>query len=139
LHPVKKMIDIVAKLSGMLAQTEESAKEKFDLTGLTLTQMNYLETINHLNNPNLTELASILKLSKPTVKVAIDKLIERNYVFKVQSDEDRRSAHLHLTERGEQINRIHDLAHKNIADSIVSKLNSEEQQQLIELLSKILS
>jgi DNA-binding MarR family transcriptional regulator len=133
------MIDIVAKLSSMLAQTEESAKEKFDLTGLTLTQMNYLETINHLNNPNLTELASILKLSKPTVKVAIDKLVERNYVFKVQSDEDRRSAHLHLSERGEQINRIHDLAHKNIVDSIVIKLNIEEQKQLIELLNKVLN
>jgi DNA-binding MarR family transcriptional regulator len=133
------MIDIVARLSSMLAQTEESAKEQFDLTGLTLTQMNYLETINHLNNPNLTELASILKLSKPTVKVSIDKLIERNYVFKVQSDDDRRSAHLHLTEKGEQINRIHDLAHRNIAGSIVAKLSEEEQKQMIELLRKVLN
>jgi len=133
------MIDIVAKLSNMLAQTEESAKEQFDLTELTLTQMNYLETINNLSNPNLTELASTLKLSKPTVKVAIDKLVEKEYVFRVQSDEDRRSAHLHLTQKGEQINRIHDLAHKNIADSICAKLSKEEQQQLIDLLYKILN
>jgi len=133
------MIDIVARLSSMLAQTEESAKEKFDLTGLTLTQLNYLETISILDNPNLTELASTLKLSKPTVKVAIDKLVERDYVFRVQSDEDRRSAHLHLTERGKQINKIHDLAHKSIADSICLKLNKEEQQLLVELLNKVLT
>jgi len=135
---MKKMIDIVARLSSMLAQTEESAKEKFDLTGLTLTQLNYLETINLLDNPNLTELALTLKLSKPTVKVAIDKLVERDYVFRVQSDEDRRSAHLHLTERGKQINQIHELAHKSIANSICQKLTKEEQQQLIELLNKVL-
>ncbi len=136
---MKKMIDIVARLSSMLAQTEEAAKEKFDLTGLTLTQLNYLETISILDNPNLTELASTLKLSKPTVKVAIDKLVERGYVFRVQSDEDRRSAHLHLTERGKQINQIHDMAHQSIANSICLKLNKEEQQLFVELLNKVLT
>ena len=62
--------------------------------------MNYLETIDILDNPNITELAQQLKLSKPTVKVAIDKLIEKEYyIYKIRSDEDRRSAHLHLTEK----------------------------------------
>jgi len=136
---MKKMIDIVAGLSNMVVQTEEAAKEKFDLTGLTLTQLHYLETINLLINPNLTELAANLKLTKPTVTVAIDKLIEKNYVFKVQSDEDRRSAHLHLTEKGKQINQIHELAHKTISDTICLKLNSDEQQLLIGLLNKILT
>jgi len=136
---MKKMIDIVAKLSNLVVQTEETAKEKFDLTGLTLTQLHYLETINTLLNPNLTELAASLKLTKPTVTVAIDKLIDKNYVLKVQSDEDRRSAHLHLTDKGKQINLIHELAHKTIADSICQKLKSEEQQLLIELLNKIMN
>jgi DNA-binding MarR family transcriptional regulator len=135
---MKKMIDIVARLSNMVAQTEEAAKEQFDLTGLTLTQLHYLETINLLCNPNLTELAVSLKLTKPTVTVAIDKLIEKNYVFKIQSDEDRRSTHLHLTGKGKQINQIHELAHKTISDSICKKLNSGEQQLLFELLNKIL-
>ena len=133
------MIDIVARLSNMVVQTEEAAKEKFDLTGLTLTQLHYLETINLLRNPNLTELAANLKLTKPTVTVAIEKLIEKNYVSKVQSDEDRRSAHLHLTEKGKQINQIHELAHKTISDTICLKLNSDEQQLLIEILNKILT
>jgi DNA-binding MarR family transcriptional regulator len=132
------MIDIVAKLSSMLAATEETAKEKFDLSGLTLTQMHYLETISNLGNPNLTELAAAIKLSKPTVKVALDKLIEKNYVFKVRSDEDRRSAHLHLTEKGKQINKSHDLAHEKIAGLICERLNREEQQELIGLLNRFL-
>lgn len=135
---MKKMVDLVSRLSSMLAQTEESAKEKFDLIGLTLTQMHYLETINVLHNPNLTELAMTLKLSKPTVKVALDKLVEKDYVFRVQSDEDRRSAHLHLTDKGKQINKIHELAHQSIAGSICKMLTREEQQLLIELLDKVL-
>jgi DNA-binding MarR family transcriptional regulator len=135
---MKNLIDLVAKLSNIMGQMEEAAKEQYNLTSLTLTQMHYLETTNLLDNPSITELATILKLTKPTVKVAIDKLIEKDYVFKVQSDEDRRSAHLHLTEKGKLINQMHDYAHKRIAESIGKKLNHHEQEQFIGLLYKIL-
>jgi len=122
----------------MIGLMEENAKEQFNLSGLTLTQMHYLETINSLNNPNITELATTLKLSKPTVKVAIDKLIDTEFVYKVQSDEDRRSAHLHLTEKGKLINQMHDYAHNCIAESIIRKLDIQEQEQFIRLIEKIL-
>ncbi len=136
---MKNMEEIVAKLSNMMVQMEDAAKDQFNLSNLTHTQMNYLETIHMLGNPNITELASILKLSKPTVKVAIDKFIEKEFVYKVQSDEDRRSAHLHLTEKGKLINQMHDFAHKRIAESFKNKLNDHELQTMIDLLNKVLS
>jgi len=123
----------------MMAQVEESAKEQFGLSELTLTQMHYLETINQLENPNITELATALKLTKPTVKVSIDKLIEKEYVCKVQSDEDRRSSHLHLTEKGKKINQMHDFAHKQIAESVSKRLSKTEREILVVLLNRVLS
>lgn len=134
---MKRMIDIVALLSDRIGQMEENAKGQLNISGLTLTQMHYLETIYSLDNPNITELAIVLKLSKPTVKVAIDKLIEKEFVYKVQSDADRRSAHLHLSEKGMLINRMHDLAHKRIAEFVSAKLNSQEQEQFIHLMEKV--
>jgi len=136
---MKNLIDIISKLSNLIGNTEETAKEQFNLLNLTITQMHYLETINLLNNPNITELAIQLKLSKPTVKVAVDKLIEREYIYKIQSDADRRSAHLHLTEKGKLINQMHDYAHKRIAESFSRKLSNEELASLEELLTKVLS
>lgn len=130
---------IISKLSNMMAQVEESAKEQFGLSELTLTQMHYLETINQLENPNITELATALKLTKPTVKVSIDKLIEKEYVCKVQSDEDRRSSHLHLTEKGKKINQMHDFAHKQIAESVSKRLSKTEREILVILLNRVLS
>jgi DNA-binding MarR family transcriptional regulator len=117
---------------------EEAAKLQFNFSDLTHNQLNYIETINILGNPNITELAAKLKLSKPTVKVAVDKLIEKEYIFKVQSDEDRRSAHLHLTEKGKLINQMHDYAHKRIAESLSRKLNQDELNFLVNLLNKVL-
>jgi len=136
---MKTLIDIVAIGSNMVGLMEENAKEQFNLLNLTLTQMHYLETMNKLGNPSLTELAATLKLSKPTVKVAVDKLIEKDFVLKVKSDEDRRSAHLHLTEKGKLINTMHEYAHKRIAESISRKLSVEEQEQFIMLMEKILN
>ena len=95
-----KLVEIIAKLSLEIGRMEESAKEQFNFNELTLTQMNYLETINNLHNPNLTELTAEMNLTKPTVKVAIDKLIEKDFIYRVKSDDDRRSAHLHLTVKG---------------------------------------
>jgi DNA-binding MarR family transcriptional regulator len=117
---------------------EEASKKQFNLSHLTHTQLHYLENINSLGNPNITELAIQLKLSKPTVKVAVDWLIEKEYVFKVQSDEDRRSAHIHLTEKGKLINQMHDYAHKRIAELLSKKLNSKELDDLVVLLNKVL-
>jgi len=130
--------EIVARLSNIMVRMEDSAKDQFNLTSLTHTQMNYLETISLMGNPNITELARNLKLSKPTVKVAIDKFIEKDYVFKVRSDEDRRSAHLHLTEKGELINQMHVFAHKKIAGLISRKLTGEELETLTRILNKVL-
>ena len=136
---MENLVDIVSKLSNLLGHSEEEAREQFQLLSLTHTQMHYLETIDMLHNPNITELARSLKLSKPTVKVAVDRLIERDYLYKIKSDEDRRSAHLHLTAKGKLINQMHDYSHKRITETFTRKLNREELEALVGLLNKILS
>jgi len=134
---MEKMVELIAKFSRVIGQLEEAAKEQFNFSDLTLTQMNYLETISQLHNPNLTELSTELSLTKPTVKVAIDKLIEKDYIYRVKSDEDRRSAHLHLTEKGKLINQMHDEAHKRMVDLIGKNLGKTEIKHLENILEKI--
>jgi DNA-binding MarR family transcriptional regulator len=136
---MKDLVEIVSKLSDLISHTEEVAKEQFNLVNLTHNQMHYLETIHLLDNPNITELASMLRLTKPTVKVAVDKLIESDYLYKIRSDEDRRSAHLHLTEKGQLINQMHDYTHKRISEVMKKRLTSAEIEDLVSLLNKVLS
>lgn len=135
---MKNLTEIISVLSNLFVQMEDAAKMQFNLSDLTYNQMHYIETINSIGNPNITELAIALKLSKPTVKVAVDKLIEKEYIFKVQSDEDRRSAHLHLTEKGKLINQMHDFAHKRIAEVLSKKLSNEELNDFVLLLNKVI-
>lgn len=134
---MEKLIDLIAKLSAKMGQVEETAKEQFKFNELTLTQMHYLETINLLVNPSITELAAEMNLTKPTITVIIDRFIEKDLVVKVRSDEDRRSTHLHLTEKGKQINQMHDHAHRILAESMTKGLTTTEKNIFIELLEKV--
>ncbi len=131
------MIGVIVKMSREIVLMEEAAREQFNFKELTLTQMHYLETISQLRNPNLTELSSEMSLTKPTVKIAIDRLIEKDLIYRVRSDEDRRSTHLHLTEKGKLINQMHDYAHRRLAELMIKNLTTSEREELVILLDKI--
>ena len=135
---IGKLEEMMAKLSAYMGRMEEEAKEQFNFKELTITQMHYLEMISELENPNMSELAAAMKLTKPTVTVLVDKLIEKELIYKVRSDADRRSTHLHLTERGKLINQMHDFAHRRMTEEIVKKINTDEANQLTNLLEKII-
>lgn len=134
---MNRLIQLIAKLSAEMGQVEERTKEQFNFSELTITQMHYLESINHLINPTITELAAEMNLTKPTVTNVVDKLIEKEFLKRIKSDEDRRITHLHLTEKGKQINRMHDQAHRTLAKTIKKKLTVTELNIWIELLVKV--
>ncbi len=134
---MKELEEIMARLTAYMTRAEEEAKEQYGFNELTVTQMNYLEMIYQLKNPNLTELALAMKLTKPTVTVLVDRLIEKELIYKVQSDADRRSTHLHLTEKGQLINEMHESAHKRMAAEIQKKISADETVELMRLLDQI--
>ena len=78
-----------------------------------------------------------MQLTKPTVTVGIDKLIERNYVYKVPSDDDRRNPHLHLTDKGRQINAMRAYAHERFSELIAETLEPHEIETLVQILEKL--
>jgi DNA-binding MarR family transcriptional regulator len=103
---------------------------------LSHRQIHYLDVIHELGHPTLGELASELRLSKPSVTMIVRKLEEGGFVERVPSDEDRRVAHLHLSEKGMQIAAWHDKVHAEMAKYLVKNLSAKEAQSLEALLDK---
>lgn len=131
------LVEIIEILTGLIGEYEEEIFEQFQKAGITAKQANYLEAIKTLGNPNQVELAGELGLSKPSITAIIDKLSARGFVKKTQSDEDRRSFHLHLTDKGQRMTQMHDETHRRIADLLVKNLNREDEKQLVALLNKV--
>lgn len=115
---------------------EEEMKQETDLKNLTSRQLYCIELIKVLQNPSLTELAEKMNIAKASISVMIDRLEKNNFLYKVTSDNDRRSAHVHLTEKGKKAASLHTELHKRIADLLTEGMTESENEILIVLLNK---
>ncbi len=134
---MQELVESIAALTRNIFSVEENVKTAFTFSDLSITQMNYLETIAKLENPSVSELAVALHLTKSTVSINLEKLIEKEYIQKVQSDKDKRVTYLYLTPKGEQVNQLHDEVHKQIAQSFTDKLTRTELDILCILFDKL--
>ncbi|MCP4753033.1 MAG: MarR family transcriptional regulator, partial [Proteobacteria bacterium] len=124
-------------LTRKIEEIEVRTLEESELSDLTRKQVYYLDVIAQLQNPTPTELAQALQLSKPSITAIMDKMIQSGYILRVQSDEDKRSAHVHLTEKGKKVAELHDHVHTTIAGYLTKPLDRSEIERLTELFNKI--
>ncbi len=135
-YTLVELIEIITKLVGDL---ETQFIKGYEEEGFTARQLTYIDVINKLGNPNLGEIAKALKLSKPSVTAIVDKLAGKGYIQKFQSDEDRRSFHVHLSTKGKKLVKMHNETHYKIADLINKNLDSKELKVLVTIMNKVVS
>ena len=129
------LAEIIEIISRSIAEMESKAEKQ--LPDISLQQLYYLDTIARMGNPTPTALAEALHLSKPSVTAILNRFVQQGYLCKKPSDKDRRSFHIHLTEKGQRIAIVHDTIHQNIAQHFVDNLEEAELQQLVKLLNKV--
>lgn len=127
----------MVEFTRLISTAEEDAKEHCEMQDLTITHLNYLEMIGKLENPTVTELATAMGLTKPSVTIIVDRLVAKGFVQRLPSDTDKRSSFLYLTGSGHQINMWHDCAHDYMVDLISRRLSKDETELFISLLDKI--
>ncbi|NQU86286.1 MAG: MarR family transcriptional regulator [Mariniphaga sp.] len=132
-YKLEELIDIILSKS---EQLEDELKTQSDLRDLTIKQLLCIQLIEKFHNPTLTELSKKLKITKPSVTAIIEKLEYKGYIKKVKSDTDRRSAHVHLTNKGEKAGRLHTEVHNQFAKLLTQNLVNSEKEILIVLLNK---
>ena len=123
-----------------LQKKDKCAVELTDELGsanLVAKQFLYLEIID--NNPDITpgNLAKILNITKPSVTEILKKLQKLNCITKRQDEDDGRVFYIELTDKGKNIARLKSIAHEKLAHEVFVKLNDEERELLIRLLTKI--
>ena len=127
----------VSSLSDLIEKILEESISQSDFSDLTQQQFHYLQVIVRMKNPTLTELAGELGLTKPTVTVLVNKLVEKGYVTRIKSGEDRRTTHLLINKKGDKINSLREIAYQRMAEKIQSALSETETAIFTELLRKL--
>lgn len=115
---------------------EEEMKRESNLKNLTSRQLFCLELVKTMQNPSMTELAERMNIAKASISVMIERLVKNQFIYKVTSDNDRRTAHVHLTEEGEKAASLHNELHKRISQMLTEDMTESEKEILIVLLNK---
>ena len=133
------LVELIEILTRLIGDWEMQFIKEYEKEGFTARQIEYIDVINRLGNPNLGEIAKVLKLSKPSVTAIVDKLSGKGYIQKIQSDEDRRSFHVHLSAKGRKLVEMHNESHNKIAELFTKNMDSKDLKTLVTLLNKVVS
>ena len=133
MYTIDQLINIILCKSETI---EEEIKLKSDLKNLTAKQLYCIELIHEMDNPTLSEISTKLKTSKPSTTVMVDRLEEHGFLIKVKSDSDRRTAHVHLTQKGGKAAELHADVHTHFAKLLTKELTDTETDILVVLLNK---
>lgn len=110
-----------------------------DKIDLSMSEIHLLESIGKQNGRTVSDIAEDLDITLPSVTVAVKKLIKKKYVVKHKNEKDKRSVTLHLTENGEQVNRIHSYFHYRLTKAVVNELTDEERIVMLSGIGKLKS
>ncbi|MGD9212929.1 MAG: MarR family transcriptional regulator [Desulfobacteraceae bacterium] len=131
------LLSVIQTLSKKIRQIKEQEFQQFDYQDLSAASIHYIDVISTMHNPTFVELANKLGLSKPSVTIMINKLIEKGYLQKTRSHEDGRVFYITLTEQGRSIANALNDAHHKVVEHISTRLSGREIETLIALLTKI--
>ncbi len=131
------LLTVFQDLSSKIHEIKEQAFRRSDCQDLSVANLHYIDVISTLHNPTFVELAKKLGLSKPSVTIMVNKLLEKGYVQKTRSPDDGRVFYITLTAKGRKIATSYHEAQQKVVEYISSKLTPKDVETLIVLLTKI--
>ncbi len=91
------------------------------------------------SNPQINQkrLGAALDISAPNMAVTIDRMVERGWVERVRSTQDRRAQQIHLTVNGTELVQRAEKIASTMETPALRMLSPAERALLIELLMKV--
>lgn len=134
----------VAQLSDLMlsmrrSQNEAEALFLQSLGGLSLPQLNVLNSIGDQAPCTMTQVADQAALSLSSITLIVDKLVAMKLVSRIRSENDRRVVYADLTEDGRKIYNAQ-IAHiHEVMRTILRTLDENEQAQFLNFFGRFVN
>lgn len=133
----KVLVGFINTLDLSLKKLLTEANSISGVSQLTVSQLQYIDAIHELNKPTITKIAHQLNIAKASVSTGINKLIDKGFVIKTQSEHDKRIFYLSLTETGKKLIDVRYQALKEYVEFINTALSQEETEHFEAILIKL--
>ena len=102
---------------------------------LTAVETFCMEIIMALEEPTINEFASFVNISSPNAAYKVNSLIQKGYVEKIRSDQDRREYHLRPTKKYMDYYNISYQYMNTVMKRVEERLSTEEMQIAAKVLN----
>src|SRR4051812_13421698 len=128
----QELAELLGKL--LLHVHRTSAPELFKQLGelgLSFTQVKALNLLRISDEDvNVKDVADRLSMSLPAMSRSLDKLVQRGYVERIESEKDRRAKHVRLLPAGRAVLDEIEQARKSVIEGFTATLSDDERAAL---------
>lgn len=104
---------------------------------LTFPQFKLLALVAHTDDHIISDAAAFLGISNAAASKAVDKLVRRRLLRRVEVQADRRSSQLFLTEAGRRLLGAYEAARDQLVAQIFQQFSARELRQTAEILDHL--
>lgn len=134
---LKTVNDYLVSVFNDILTIEESELKKSQFKDLSITEMHTIEAIGMYKKKTTSEVAKELSITVGTLTTAINRLVKKDYVERIRSEDDRRVVKLGLTKKGKLLYRVHQHFHREMVKNILDGMATDEQQALLAALKNL--
>ena len=129
--------NILVNLINEIWELEEKAIITEEFKDLTNNDMHVIEAIGLGDGNNMSSIAKKLNITVGSLTTAMNSLVNKKYVERRRSEEDRRVVFVKLTDRGVKAYRHHEDYHRQMTRAILDKRDEAEIPVLVKTLDAL--
>lgn len=130
---------VISYLGQMASKYVFARYNKGLLAELGKQEIFMLKILGESKRISMTELADHASVALSSATGMVDKLVEKGFVTRERTEEDRRLVFVKLTKRGQTAFQQDLKLRRGLGMRMLSKLDEDEQEDLVRLLSKMAS
>lgn len=128
---------ILVNLINEIWELEEKAIITEEFKDLTNNDMHVIEAVGLGDGRNMSSIARKLNITVGSLTTAMNSLVNKKYVERYRSEEDRRVVYVKLTAKGIKAYKHHEDYHRQMTQAILDKLDETEIPVLVKTLDAL--
>ena len=135
MDPHETINDILVNLFNEILKLEEDAIITDEFKDITNNDMHIIEAVGLSGENTMSVVAKKLGITAGSLTTSVNSLVNKKYVTRQRSEEDRRVVFLRLTQKGKRAYEHHREYHRQMTEAVISRLDENEVPVLIKTLT----
>ena len=131
MDPHDTINDILVNLFNEILKLEEEAIITDEFKDITNNDMHIIEAVGLSGENTMSVVAKKLGITAGSLTTSVNSLVNKKYVTRKRSEEDRRVVFLQLTAKGKRAYEHHREYHRQMTDAVINKLDENGVPVLI--------